>query len=75
MTADKYQHHCPLEERVKSIEVDVCDIKGMVAGMYDRFGDLVNTAEATYKTVSYHQPDGTISASPDDDWDFLDGED
>ena len=73
MTADKYKNHnWPLEERVQSIESDVREIKGMVSGIYNRFGDLVDTAEATYKTVSYH-PEEPAGIS-DDEWDFLDEE-
>ena len=73
MTTEKDQgHQCPLAERVRNIESDVRDIKGMVAGMYDRFGDLVDTAEATYRTVSRHETDST--SPPDNDWGFLDDE-
>ena len=61
---------------MQSIENDVRDIKGMVSGMYDKFGDLVEIADATYKTVSYHQPDGPPTVIPsDEDWNFLDEED
>jgi len=76
MTSDKYQHehHCPLEERVKGIEGDVRDIRKMAVGMYDKLGGLAETMDAVYKTVSYHQPDGSAGV-PDDDWDFLDEED
>ncbi len=44
----------------------------MVAGMYDSFGRLVDTAEATYRTVSYH--DSGKPATADEEWDFLDEE-
>ncbi|MDD5677067.1 MAG: hypothetical protein PHW60_03625 [Kiritimatiellae bacterium] len=74
MTPEKYQdHHCPLEERVRVIEGDVSDIKNMVGNIYDRFDELVDTAEATYKTVSY-EPSGSRCTS-DDDLDFLDEDD
>jgi len=74
MTPNKYQgHNSPLEERVQGIERDVGDIKNMVSSMYDRFGDLVDTAEATYKTVTY-EPNGS-HYTPVDDLDFLDEED
>jgi len=72
MTADKYQHNCPLKAHVKSLEDNVCGIKDMVTGMYNRFSDLVDTTEAIYKTVTYH-PDEP-HCTPDDNWDFLDEE-
>jgi|GEM_PF-3526820 len=74
MTPDKYEreHRYPLEERVKGIETNVREIKGMVAGMYDKLGELADTADAVYRTVSYHT-DESIHV-PDDEWDFLDEE-
>jgi len=74
MTPDKYQgHNCPLEERVSGIESDVSDIKNMVGSMYGRFDELVDTAEATYKTVNYEPTSARYS--PDDDLDSLDDDD
>jgi len=72
MTTDKHNNHqCPLEERVRNIEADVREVKKMMAGIYDRFDDLVNTAEATYRNVTYHE-NGTVPK--DENWDFLDEE-
>jgi len=53
MTADKYQqpHHCPLEKRVMGIESDVSAVKRMVTGMYDRVGELAETADAIHDIV------------------------
>lgn len=74
MTAEKYQgHDSPLKERIQGIERDVGDIKNMMTSMYGRFGDLVDTTEATYKTVTY-EPNGSHYTS-DEDFDFLDEED
>jgi hypothetical protein len=72
MTPDKYTpgHTCPLEEKVKALQTDVREIKGMVGGIYDRIVEVADTADAVYRTVSYH-PEAKLS---DDDWDFLDEE-
>lgn len=72
MTTNKNNNHqCRLEERVRNIETDVRDVKKMMAGIYDRFDDLVNTAEATYRNVSYHESN---TVSKDGNWDFLEDE-
>jgi len=73
MTADKYRpFESKLENMLKGIDARIHEIKGMVAGLYDRFGKLVDTAEATYRTVSYH--DSGSATTADEDWDFLDEE-
>ena len=74
MTADKYQqpHTCPLEERVKGLQSDVSDIRGMVGGMYDRMNELVETTGAIHDMVKYvGEPKYSHS---DDEWNFLDEE-
>ena len=74
MTPDK---HAPFESKLenllKGIDSRLHEIKGMVAGMYDQINELEHTAEAVYKTVSYHPRDP--SYVPDDDLDFLNEED
>ena len=74
MTPDKYTpgHTCPLEEKVKVIQTDVRDIKGMLGGIYDRIIEVADTADAVYRTVSYRPHDGAKVL--EDDWDFLDEE-
>ena len=62
-----------MEERVSGIESDVSDIKNMVGSMYGRFDELVDTAEATYKTVNYEPTSSRYTS--DDDLDFLDEDD
>ena len=71
-TTNKYQPNCPLEERVRSIEGDVRDVKAMVAGLYEKVGGLVDTAEATYKNVTY--PGNESSSQTDDEWTFPEDE-
>jgi RNA polymerase-binding transcription factor DksA len=74
MTADKYtSFESKLEQMLKGIDANVQEVKGMLTSMYDRFEDLVDTAEATYKTVTYEQNGSHYT--PDDDLDFLDEED
>ena len=73
MTPDKHTtFESKLEAMLKGIDVHLQEIKGMVVGMYDQLAELKHTAEAVYKTVSYHPRDPTYV--PDDDWDFLDEE-
>ena len=73
MTQNK---HTPFESKLetmfKGIDLQLQEIKGMVAGMNDQLAELTHTAEAVHKTVSYHPRDPTYV--PDDDWDFLDEE-
>ncbi|MDD5678831.1 MAG: hypothetical protein PHW60_12715 [Kiritimatiellae bacterium] len=45
-------------------------VKGMVASMYGRFDELVDTSEATFKTVTYEPTNARYSL--DEDLDFLD---
>jgi phenolic acid decarboxylase len=74
MTPDKYTpFESKLENMLHGIDTRLHEIKGMVAGMYDQITELEHTAEAVYKTVSYHPRDATYV--PDEDWDFLNEED
>ena len=74
MTSKKYQgHNCPLEERDCGIESNVSDIKNMVSSMYGRLDELVDTAEAIHKVVTYEQNGSRYTS--DDNLDFLDEED
>jgi len=71
MTPDKNTpFESKLENMLKSIDTRMHEIKGMIAGMYDQITELEHTADAVYKTVSYHPHDSTCVS--DDDWSFLD---
>ena len=73
MTSNKHTpFESKLEKMLHGIDTRLHEIKGMVAGMYDQITELEHTAEAVYKTVSYHPHDPTYV--PDDAWDFLDEE-
>ena len=70
MTSDKHTAvESKLESVLKSIDVRLHEIKGIVAGMYDQIADLEQTAEAVYKTVSYQPSTGAYA--PDDDFDLI----
>lgn len=74
MTTNKYKHneyHCPLEDRLKSVEGDVRYIRKMTAGIYDRLGDVSGTTDAVYKSVMSHANLRDLTYLPEDDLDFL----
>lgn len=71
--------HTPFESKLdqllRSIHSDVREIRGIVAGSYEKLRELADTADAVYRTVSYNEPNGTISAPLSaEEWDFLDEE-
>lgn len=73
MTTDKYTpFESRLENWLESIDSEVREIKGMVAGMCEQITDLTHISDAVYRSVSYHPRDPTHVA--DDEWDFLDEE-
>lgn len=70
MTADKYQQHtCPLEKRVMEIESDVSAVKRILTDMYDKVGELAETADAIHDMVKYV---GEPKYNHADDWNVLD---
>lgn len=71
MTHDKYTpFESRLEQVLKGVDANMQAVKGMVASMYGRFDELVDTSEATFKTVTYEPTNARYSL--DEDLDFLD---
>lgn len=74
MTTNKYTpFDSKLENLLKGIDSRIQEVRGIATGVYDQLSELAKTVDAVHKTVSCHPTNSGYS--PDEDWDFLDGED